>query len=421
MTFIALIVGALIGSVLGATPAAEQHEPVAGGRADVVADTDRASAARAALARAALQQQEHALRAGRLRAYLRTWDSRLATSQRRGATVYANLQALGAAVHSTRYVEAEIGGLPLQQQRRLGGASWTADVELSWRLPDFDEQDALTTLTYTFVRRGETAYVVEVEPATGARRPVWLLGPLVVRRSERTLVAATTLAQAVRLDRLLREAADDVASVVSDWRGGLVAYVPASVEQFESVLAATPGAYDGIAAVTTTVDGSPRVDAPVAIAVNPAVFGKIGPVGAQVVITHESTHVATDVAAVQVPLWVAEGFADHVAVGSVDVPLSVSAGAVIRDIRRNGLPRALPSDAAFMSAHGNLEVYYEQARLAVDLIAKRYGEARLLAFYERAVAAPHQVGTALRAELGTTRAELTGQWRRYLKAIASAA
>lgn len=109
MTLIALVVGALIGSLLGETPAAEQHEPVASGRTDVVVDTDRASAARHALARAVLRQQEQALRAGRQRAYLRTWDSTLTASQRRAATVYANLQALGAAVHSTRYYEAEIG------------------------------------------------------------------------------------------------------------------------------------------------------------------------------------------------------------------------------------------------------------------------------------------------------------------------
>lgn len=420
MTLIALVVGVLIGSLLGATPAAEQKEPFPVRRADVV-ETEQASAARDALARAVLQQQEQALGAGARRGYLRTWDSTLATAQRKGSAVYANLQALDAAVRSTRYLATDIGGLSLRQQRRLGGTSWTAAVKLSWRLRGFDEQAAVATLTYTFVQRADTAYVVDIEAAAGARRPVWLLGPLVVRRSERTLVAAATRGQAVRVDRLLRQAADDVTSIVAGWRGRLVAYVPAGRYQLESVLAATPGAYHNIAAVATSVDGSRQVGAPAAIVVNPAVFAELRPVGARVVITHESTHVATDAAAVDVPLWVAEGFADYVGVGSVDVPLSVSAGAVVRDIRRNGLPHALPSDGDFGSAHGNLEVYYEQAWLAAKLIAETYGEARLLAFYEHVVAEPKEVGRALRAELGTTRGELTDKWRRYLKAIASAA
>ena len=418
----AVAVGALTGCLLGpdAIRAAEQQHPVLPQSPGLAVDTNQPGAARQALAGAALRRQERALRDRDRRGYLRTWDSALTTSRRSGATVYTNLRALGAAVTSIRYVTASVGGLSPRPQRLLGGSSGTAEVELSWRLRHFDERAALTTLAYTFVQRGDKAYVVDIEPATGARRPVWLLGQLVVRRSERTLVAATTRAAAVRVDRLLRQAADDVASVVPDWRGRLVAYLPADAEQLESVLAAPPGAYDTIAAVTTTVDGSPRVDAPVVIVVNPGVFAELSPVGARVVITHESTHVATGATAVDVPLWLAEGFADYVGVGSVDVPLSVSAGAVLRDIRRNGLPRALPADPAFDSARGNLEVYYGQARLAAKLIAKTYGEARLLAFYDRVVAAPNQVGRALRTELGTNRAELTDMWRSYLEAIASA-
>lgn len=414
-----MVVGALVASSLGLTGSGNQRDPAAGDGSYRVGRTDPVSA-RAALARVALHRQEQALHAGDRRAYLRTWDPRLAVSQRSGATVYANLRTLGAAVHGMHYVAAD-PGLSLHRQRLLGGTSWTAEVRLSWRLRDFDEQDAVATLRYTFVQRGDTAYVADIEVAAGARRPVWLLGPLVVRRSERTLVAATARAEAVRVERLLRQAGDDVASVVSGWRGGLVAYVPGDVEQLESVLAATPDAYAEIAAVSTTVDGSREVDAPVAIVVNPAVIGQLGSVGARVVITHEATHVATGAAAVDVPLWVAEGFADYVGVGSVDVPLSVSAGAVIRDIRRNGLPDALPSDAAFTSGQGKLEVYYEQAWLAATLIAKEYGEDRLLAFYEYVVAAPDEAGIALRRELGTSRGELTEQWRRYLKTIARAA
>lgn len=421
-----VLAGALVVSSLGRPePAYQQGSPyqqgpVAGSRSAAAVGSE-SSSRRDVLAGAALQRQEQALRAGARRGYVRSWDSKLAASRRRAATLYANLQALHATVRSTRYVAAAVGGLPLQQQRRLGGDTWTAEVQLSWRLRGFDSSDALATLRYTFVQRGDVAYVVDIAAAPGTRRPVWLLGPLVVRRDARTLVAATTPGDADRIDRRLHQAVVDVGSVVSDWRGGLVAYVPAGTEQLEAVLAATPGGYSHVAAVTTSVDGSHQVDAPVAIVINPAVFADLSPVGAHVVITHESTHVATEAAAIDVPLWLAEGFADYVGVGSVEVPLPVSAGALVRDVRRHGLPDALPSDADFDSARGDLEVYYEQAWLAARLIAREHGEARLLAFYERVVANPDRVAQALRICLHTTRSALTAEWRTYLRAVVGAA
>lgn len=421
LTAIALVVvGALTASSLSRSDSPYPRGPVAGSQPTGAVGPESLSG-RDALARAALRRQEQALRTDDQRAYLHTWDSEFAASRPRAAsTVYANLQVLHADVRSMRY-SADIGGLSLHRQQRLGGMSWTAEVKLSWHLRGFDDSDAIATLRYTFVQRGDAAYVVDVAAAAGARRPVWLLGPLAVRRSGRTLVAATTPADADRIDRRLRQAAVDVASVVPAWRGGLVAYVPADTEQLEAVLGATPGAHSQLAAVTTTVDGSHQADAPVAIVVNPEVFADLGPVGAAVVITHESAHAATGAAAADLPLWVAEGFADYVGIGAVDVPLSVSAQALVRDIGRHGLPDALPSDADFGSARGNLEVYYEQAWLAARLIAREHGEARLLAFYERVVVHPDRVAQALRTVLHTTRPAFTAEWRTYLRAVAGAA
>ena len=63
-----------------------------------------------------------------------------------------------------------------------------------------------------------------------------------------------------------------------------------------AALGAEPGTYDQIAAVTTSVDGTTGADAPVHVFVNPDVFGSLEPTGAQVVMSHEATHVATDAA-----------------------------------------------------------------------------------------------------------------------------
>jgi len=182
------------------------------------------------------------------------------------------------------------------------------------------------------------------------------------------------------------------------------------------LLAAAPGSYDGVAAVTTTVDGSTRAGAPVAIVVNAAVFDGLGPLGAHVVITHEATHAATNAAVVDMPLWVAEGFADYVGVGAADVPFSVSARAVLREIRATGVPARLPRSPDFSAGRRGLEVSYEEAWLANRLIAQTYGERRLVRFYTAVVRHPDQVDAAFRG-LGTTPEAFAQDWRDYLSRL----
>jgi hypothetical protein len=113
---------------------------------------------------------------------------------------------------------------------------------------------------------------------------------------------------------------------------------------------------------------------------------------------------------------VAEGFADYVGVGAVEVPLSVSARVVIRDVRRNGVPRALPSNDDFSAGRGDLELAYEQAWLANRLIAGEYGERRLVRFYRFVVASPDDLGGAF-GVLGTTEEAFTADWRRSLRLL----
>lgn len=377
-------------------------------------------AVRAVLSRATLSDQQATLRARSRRDYLTTWVAGSAAAAHQAARIYANLTALHASVTDTRYVARSSAPLPAGRQRQLGGSAWTAEVTLSWRLRGYDERSAHALLVVTFVRRGNAAYVANITPMPGSREPVWLQARLDVRSSGRTLAAAGSRVDAVRLARLLRRAVTDVGRVVPTWHGTLVAYEPATPLDFEAVLGPSAADASDIAAVTTTVDGSTSRRGPVAIVVNPAVFGALSSVGAHVVISHEATHAATGAATATLPLWLAEGVADYVGVGSVDVPLSVSAGALIRDIRRHGVPTALPADDAFAATGKQLEVSYEQAWLAARLLAREYGQARLIAFYERVIAAPHLVNSDFQAELGTTPAHFTRQWRAYLEAIARA-
>jgi hypothetical protein len=373
--------------------------------------------ARDAAAIATLSAQDRAIQRGGSAAYVASWhDDEVARQQAR--TVFDNLAKLHVPTLHARYVGADNVELSSSEQDRLGGTAWNADVDIAWRLAGIDPADAHQTLTYTFVQRPDgSVRVADIAASTGQRAPVWLLGPLDVCRSDRTLVASTSSQLAGRLDGLLRAAVVDVQRVLPSWHGSLVSYGPVDSEQFDRLVNPAPHAYEGVAAVTTTVDGSQGARAPVAIVVNPTVFGQLGPIGSRVVISHEATHVATDATTVSMPLWVAEGFADYVGVGAVDVPLSVSARAAVRDIRQFGLPDQLPSNAAFQARDG-VEAVYEESWLAMQLIARDYGQRRLVDFYDAVLARPDDVTAALRSTLGTTEPALTRDWRAYLQEIA---
>jgi hypothetical protein len=166
------------------------------------------------------------------------------------------------------------------------------------------------------------------------------------------------------------------------------------------------------------VDGSVDPDAPVHVFVNPDVFGRLEPRGAQVVMSHEAVHVATDAATSDLPLWLLEGFADYVALRDLDLPLSTTAGQVIDQVRRDGPPDHLPGSAEFDTTTTQLGAAYESAWLACRLLAQTGGEGALLRLY-RLVDGGRALGPALRATFAMTPAELTRAWRRSLSDLAA--
>jgi hypothetical protein len=158
------------------------------------------------------------------------------------------------------------------------------------------------------------------------------------------------------------------------------------------------------------------------ILVNPDTFGRLGQLGRRVVLTHELTHVATRRATgPAVPAWLAEGLADYVAYRDIDLPLALSARELRADVRAGRLPAALPADGDFDGGNDALAQAYEQAWLAVRLLADVHGQDALLRFYRvvgarRGGAPPATaVEEALQAELGTTTAQLVEDWRASLQ------
>jgi hypothetical protein len=324
------------------------------------------------------------------------------------AAVARNARALRVRDFTLRYVD-ELGAVSRD-------GSWSAAVDATWRLAGFDAAPAHAEISLRFAARPDG--VALAGPGGGGRQPLWLSAPLRVSRTAGTLVmVAGPRRPGAAYDAHARAAVPVVRRVLPGWRPRLVVEVPASGAGLDRALDAPSDEYANIAAVTTTVDGSTGPGGPVHVFVNPDVFGRLRSRGAQVVMSHEAVHVATGAATSGMPLWLLEGFADYVALRDVDLPLSTTAGQVVRQVRRHGPPAHLPGSAEFDTGSSHLGASYEGAWLACRLLARRSGERSLVRLYQR-VDHGQALGPALRATSGLTPARLTRAWRRTLSGLA---
>jgi hypothetical protein len=340
-----------------------------------------------------------------------------ADASRELATLRANVRSLGIVELSMRYVDEDGARITSDEERAFGDRAWVADVQLGWRVRGFDAAQSRREVALTLTETPQGAAFVSARVDTGGAAPLWLLDRLTVRRTARSLVALSGNGGAGRFSGLADQAVVDVRKVLPAWRGRLVVEVPGDEQQLGRVLGSAPGAYGGIAAVTTTADGSLSPDAPVHIFVNPRVFDPLGPRGSQIVMSHEATHVATGAAVSSMPTWLLEGFADYVALDHVDLPVSVTASQILARVRKDGPPPRLPGKTEFDPQNQALGASYESAWLACRLLGERYGEKRLIAFYR---AADREGSTAgpFRTLLDTDQRAFTRTWRDYLRQLA---
>jgi len=171
-----------------------------------------------------------------------------------------------------------------------------------------------------------------------------------------------------------------------------------------------------IAAVTTTVDGSG--DTPRVIVLNPAQFATMDERAAQVVVTHEATHLLTTTLGTDAAKWVVEGFADFVALHDDTAPLSLSAGQALRAVKADSPPEQLPTAEDFASAGHGLGAVYESTWLVFRMLGERHDDASIVRFY-RDVLAGTPVDDAARRAFDLSVDRLTAQWRDYLTKSAS--
>jgi hypothetical protein len=324
----------------------------------------------------------------------------------------ANLRAVPLAAWSYR-----LDGL------NRSGDSATARAELRYRIAGYDAAPVTVDRALKLARNGGTWRVTSDEPSGKGGDQLWDEGTVTAVRGEHSLVLGVGQSGA-RL-RSFAGLADRAVPAVSgawgaDWSRHVVVLVPASLEGMAGLLGSPASGYRGIAAVTTGEAGGSAQAPADRIIVNPDAYGVLGDLGKQVVLTHETTHVATRAhTTAATPLWLSEGYADWAGYrGSGRTPRQV-APELERAVAAGQVPAALPDDGdfGFTADAGALARAYEGGWMACRLIADHWGEVRLNEFY-RAVGDHGKragaVEAALRDVLRTTPEEFTRLWRQYL-------
>lgn len=301
----------------------------------------------------------------------------------------------------------------------------TADAELSYRVDGYDRAPVIANRTLSLTRDGDGQWsVISEKPAEKTGEQLWDQGTVSVVRGTHSLVLG--VGQSGERLRSFADLADDAVPAVSaawgtDWAGRVVVLVPNSLEGMAGLLGSPASSYRGIAAVTTGETGGGSKAPADRVIVNPDAYGMLGRVGRQVVLTHETTHVATRAHTnAATPLWLSEGYADWVGYRDTGRTPAEAAPELQHAVTGGTVPAALPTDGdfGFSGDASRLATAYEGGWLACRMIAARWGEVKLDAFY-RAVGEykerPGAVEGALKSVLGTSLPRFTADWRAYLR------
>ncbi|MFE3324194.1 hypothetical protein [Streptomyces sp. NPDC059176] len=362
----------------------------------------------------------------------RTLDARAAAVLRHDEAGYlAALDPKAGRLRETDRREFEnLADVPLSSweyrlgQVRRSGHRATAQAELRYRIDGYDKAPVTEDRTLELAERNGRWYVTADRAVRDRTQQLWQQGDVDVVRGAHSLVLGVGQDRA-RLGEIAA-AADRAVPAVSAawgeaWAGRVVVLVPASLDGMGRLLGAPAAGYRGIAAVTTGETGAGAQTPADRVIVNPEAYEVLGPAGRHTVLTHETAHVATRAhTSKATPMWLSEGFADWAAYRSTGTAAAEAAPELQRAVRQGKVPDGLPVDADFRfgGSADALGHAYEGGWLACELIAERWGEDRLRAFY-RAVGDAEQragaEGKALHDVLGTTTEEFTAAWRGFLR------
>ncbi|MDH6134777.1 hypothetical protein P3T37_004186 [Kitasatospora sp. MAA4] len=322
------------------------------------------------------------------------------------------------AEHALQLREGPLAALPLAalDYRVTARQGSQVSAELSYRIKDFDDFPAVLQRRLTL---GADGRPVAEAAAPDAPAAPWDPGPLAVVQGQSSLVLGAADREELTA---LAAVADAAVPAVSDlwgtaWADRLLVQLPQTEAQFASLLAVAADSYQDIAAVTSAAAGAPVHTPADRVLVNPEAYRQLSALGRRVVITHESTHVATRADTHPwTPLWLSEGVADYTGYLGTGRTARQIAPELAKDVAAGRTPTELPLDSDFAAGAPAIAQAYELAWLACDLIARRHGRPALVRLY-RAVGAAgpgsgreQQLDQVFQAELGYGLAKFTQDW-----------
>ncbi|MEU9125596.1 hypothetical protein AB0C96_38190 [Streptomyces sp. NPDC048506] len=411
-----------------------------------------------------LDARARAVRARDEAGFLAAVDPRASGYLARQRSTFANLADVPLA--DWRYDLDSTGAFPLPDSGT--GERLAAKVRLRYRLKGYDTAPVKAVQYLTLVERdGRWLISSDSDGAPAGRsgtRQLWDQGPVRLVQGRHSLVLGSP-AHLARLKDLARRADQAVPAVSAVWKDAwarkVVVEAPDSVERMAQLMGTDdPSAYTGIAAVTTGEAGATTTAPADRVIINPDAYEELNDLGRKVVLTHETTHVATRTATtLATPLWLSEGFADWVAYRGTHRKAATAAPELTRAVHSGKMPTRLPTDAdfGFRAGADRLATAYEGAWLACRMIAERWGEAKLIAFYRAAGRSPQRASAtggasapmeavttlptrarpaspaarsrhlpparadrtdrAMRSQLGIGLAEFTRKWRAYVRQL----
>ena len=258
-------------------------------------------------------------------------------------------------------------------------------------------------------------------PLTGA-----LTGALTVRGRSSTVTGTVDKATLTAYAQMADTA---VVEVSTHWKRSWPRRVSIVAPQGATAFREQVGRADDLSQVAAITDGpvgATGLATSDRVILNPDAFAKLTPAGRQFVITHESTHVAVRSSlSGAAPLWLVEGFADHVGYSGSGRSRTELAAPLLASVTDGAGPTRLPTQGDFDPSQGQIGPVYLASWLAVDLIARRHGEATLQRFYEASTVqgspalADNAMDAAFADVLGTTREAFTKQWLAELTRLAA--
>lgn len=321
--------------------------------------------------------------------------------------------------------------LPAERQAVLGPEAWVGKVNLSYRIAGADTGSVRREQFVTMVKRGRNWYIAgftDHPPGQQVVRDLWELAPVTVTRGSRSLILSTGAEPQQQVAAQVDRGADQVDQVWGDaWPRTVVIVVPTDQTQMAQLLGRTDQTgLDQIAAVTTgevglieTGVGADR------IILNPEGFAQLDRGSAQIVMTHEISHVAArSGGGGEVPIWLSEGMADYVAFKHSDLTTWQRAGDLLAQVQRGNVPTRLPDLEAFDPAAGDVAPAYSGSYLAVALLVDRYGQAKVLELYrtvqgsdarDGATAPAVPIESAMPQVLGISVDQFEKDWIDYLR------